>query len=314
MNGVTRYRLIRAALDVVTTFVPESRGRRKLDAIVDQDEKNEGCDLRGFEYRKLDMARGGGVHRFYHHPSERLNAPPLILLHGLTLDGRNFLEMKPLARDFELIAYDFPEQSELYTGNIDDFTTLLLDFLDVMKIDRFHLGGVSFGGMVAIRLAGTMTERVLSAAFISTRVPNYDPIARGQSRLTDEMVRDSSDATLAWLFEMARKQHLTGLSGAERERVAAIVRLKDITYYRQVAACSASYLGREDAERIACPSLLLLGTEDRLMPLATLVDFRECLPSIRIVVVPGGEHDMTLKQPDVILGHLGDFYASFSSS
>lgn len=310
MNGATQYRLLRLGLDVITALVPESLGRRRLGTIIDQDAKNVGFDLQGFEYRKLPMARGEGVHRFYHRQSERPGAPPLIFLHGLTLDGRSFFDYAPLARDFELIAYDFPEESDLYTGNIDDFTTLLLDFFEVRDIDRFHLAGVSFGGMVALRLAGTLGERLLSTAFISSRVPNYDPIAREQSRMTNEMVRDYSDTKLAWLFDIVRRGHLRGLEGAERDKVDSVVRLKHLAYYRQVAACAASYLGREDAERVQCPALLMLGTADRLMPLATLVDFRECLPSIRIVVVPDGGHDMTLKNPEVMLEHLQSFYSS----
>lgn len=89
--------------------------------------------------------------------------PPLLLLHGWTLDRRMWLPQLPLARHFTLVGVDrrgFGESTAPpdLASEPDD----VLRIADALGFDRFHLVGMSQSGRVAIAVAATAAERLLS--------------------------------------------------------------------------------------------------------------------------------------------------------
>src|SRR5687768_16470456 len=110
------------------------------------------------------LTRPDGV-RLYHelHGSEL--APPMILLEGMGGDIPGWRRNIPvLARELRVIAYDFRGN-----GNSDEppgpapMATFVDDTLAVLNevgVDRAHVYGQSFGGMVAQELALTHPDRV----------------------------------------------------------------------------------------------------------------------------------------------------------
>jgi 3-oxoadipate enol-lactonase len=110
----------------------------------------------------LTRPDGVGLYHEVHGPDD---APPLILLEGMGGDIPGWRRNIPvLARMLRVIAYDFrgngnsdepPGPATMQTF-VDD-TVAILDSLD---IERAHVYGQSFGGMVAQELALTRPERV----------------------------------------------------------------------------------------------------------------------------------------------------------
>jgi pimeloyl-ACP methyl ester carboxylesterase len=89
--------------------------------------------------------------------------PPLLLLHGWTLDRRMWLPQLPLARQFTLVGVDrrgFGQSTAPpdLASEPDD----VLRIADVLGFDRFHLVGMSQSGRVALAVAVTAAERLLS--------------------------------------------------------------------------------------------------------------------------------------------------------
>jgi pimeloyl-ACP methyl ester carboxylesterase len=89
--------------------------------------------------------------------------PPLLLLHGWTLDRRMWLPQLPLAHHFTLVGVDrrgFGQSTALpnLAGEPDD----VLRIADVLGLDRFHLVGMSQSGRVALAVADRAADRLLS--------------------------------------------------------------------------------------------------------------------------------------------------------
>jgi 3-oxoadipate enol-lactonase len=110
------------------------------------------------------LTRPDGV-RLYHELHEPVGAPPLILLEGMGGDIPGWRRNIPvLARELRVIAYDFRGN-----GNSDEppgpatmatFVDDTLALLDELEVDRVHVYGQSFGGMVAQEMALTRPDRV----------------------------------------------------------------------------------------------------------------------------------------------------------
>ena len=110
------------------------------------------------------LTRPDGV-RLYHELHGNEQAPPVILLEGMGGDIPGWRRNIPvLARELRVIAYDFrgngnsdePSGPVTMTTFVDDTLALL----DSLGVDRAHVYGQSFGGMVAQELALSNPERV----------------------------------------------------------------------------------------------------------------------------------------------------------
>jgi pimeloyl-ACP methyl ester carboxylesterase len=308
MLDVLKIRLARRAVALASRFVPRRAYEAKVARIIDQDAKNEGADLQGWEYLEVASSDGAFTHRYYHHPARVPGAPGIVFLHGLNLDGRNFLGMKDLAREHELFAYDFPEAAERYRGEIDDFAAMVDDFVDVMGLASYAVAGVSLGGMVALRHAGTRTLRRPGALIlISTMIPGSTELKREQTRIVSEVVESLEDYQLYWLWELIKTRQLLKATPEQRATTSKVLRPKRLSFYRQVAAALRNYDGLDDARRVTCPTLVLLGTRDGLITTASAAELREAIPHARIELIRDARHDLSLQRPALICGHVWSF-------
>jgi pimeloyl-ACP methyl ester carboxylesterase len=90
---------------------------------------------------------------------------PLLLLHGLAGSAANWVELLPaLTERFRVLALDMPGHAgsaPLPRGaGITDFARVAADLLDAEEVPVALVGGHSFGGLVALRLAQQRPELV----------------------------------------------------------------------------------------------------------------------------------------------------------
>lgn len=306
--GPAGLKLLNAFLTIAGRYIPRKRYQAAVDAILEMDAKNEGYDLQQWKYLVVPSADGTRSHRYYHLPSTKQDAPVLLLLHGLNLDGRTFRNMEQLAADYELIAFDWPEFSDHYRGRMDDYLLLLDDFVEVMGLRSFCLAGVSLGGMIAQLFASRRPAPLVRAVIlISTRIPGCFEDSLRVQRLTDDMIRAYEDYQLFWILERIGARFLKKLSPEDREGMIPILRQKKLAFIRQASAALRDYSGVEAARRIEQPVLLLLGTRDELMELESVADVRQWIPHAKIELIRGGNHTMAYLKGELIAEHIGNF-------
>ena len=81
--------------------------------------------------------------------------------------------------------------------------------------------------------------------------------------------------------------------------------------YGDFLACDAFNVTEQVGE-IAVSSLILCGTEDRMMPLKNSELLSDHMPGARLEVLPGAGHMMMAEQPDKVAGLLADFLGTIS--
>jgi pimeloyl-ACP methyl ester carboxylesterase len=105
------------------------------------------------------------------------SGPPLLLIHGFTLDGRMWDDQVPVfATSRRVVVPDLrgygrstlPSPARSYS-HVDD----LLTVLDALEIDRTDIVGLSMGGRTALELALTAPERVGRQALVDSALRGH---------------------------------------------------------------------------------------------------------------------------------------------
>ena len=110
--------------------------------------------------------------------SEKGNTP-IILLHGGPGSTHNYFELlDPLAKDRDVISYDqigcgnsfIPNHQELW--NLETWMNELNSLIDHLHLNKYHLLGQSWGGMLAIAYAIDKKPQGLQSLILSSTLPS----------------------------------------------------------------------------------------------------------------------------------------------
>ncbi|QGS51207.1 2-succinyl-6-hydroxy-2,4-cyclohexadiene-1-carboxylate synthase [Shewanella putrefaciens] len=142
--------------------------------------------------------------------------PVLVLLHGFLGTKADWLPLMPvLSQHFHCICVDLPghgdNQDELAPTELEGFSQCVenvIAHLDGLHIGQFHLYGYSLGGRIALHLANTYPQRLLSLTLESCH-PGLDDLEEKTTRASndalwaDRLMRLSSKEFLALWYQQA---------------------------------------------------------------------------------------------------------------
>lgn len=260
-------------------------------------------------------------------PEHDRGAQPLVFVHGLSGSWPNWLEQLPVfAATHRVIALDLPGfgHSPMPRGEISiaGYAQLLEKLLDRLGVDAAALIGNSMGGFISAELAIAFPQRVerlvlVSPAGLSThnhRGAVALPLVRTLERSllagtawlaskSDAVTRRARlrDATLSIVVRHPAK--LDSALAAEQLRGAGTAG------FVQALAAVLGYAIRERLPQIACPTLIVWGDRDLLIPVRDADDFAELIPGSRKVVFGDTGHVAMLERPKAFNALLAEFLA-----
>ena len=222
------------------------------------------------------------------------SGPSLVLINGLGLGRWGWFRQVPdLSRSLAVITFDARRKSDRGLG-VGDLAGDLADLLAHIGVNNAHVLGASLGGFVAQELALTRPELVAGLVLVSTGHGG-----RGQERMSPGAMGEMFGLGALSPKQAARR----GLEGATSERYRAenpdefewIVqkRLEDSpspASYNAQALAGARFDHSGDVGRIASPTLVIHGAEDRYVPPANARALAEAIPDARLVVLEGAGH------------------------
>lgn len=195
---------------------------------------------------------------------------------------------------------------------LHDMAQDTLAVLDARGVARAHVVGVSMGGMIAQRLALAAPQRVASLTSIMSSsgargLPSADPriVKTLLSRPASAAPQDVLDHYVR-LFTAIGSPDFRVPEAEMRDRILAGISrsYRPVGTMRQLLAVVADDQRARELPRIACPTLVLHGHADLLVPFACGEDTAQRIPGARLVGIPGMGHDLPPGVVTQLLSHL----------
>jgi len=190
------------------------------------------------------------------------------------------------------------KQSPAYTLN--DMADDTVGLLDALGIARAHIVGASMGGMIAQLVAARSGQRVLSLTSIMSSsgrrgLPGPTPAARSvllRSPASPQHRQQAVDRAV----DVFRTIGSPAFPTPERQLRAQIERALDRSVCpaglaRQMVAVVAGGDRTPLLRRINCPTLVIHGAADPLLPAACGADTARAIPGARLHLIEGMGHD-----------------------
>jgi pimeloyl-ACP methyl ester carboxylesterase len=229
--------------------------------------------------------------------NERGSGRPLLLLHPGYPSGRTDVSsavVEQLAQSFRVICPTHPgfgrADAPKWMTTVDDLAYLYLELLDVMELEDVVLVGSSFGGWIAAEIAVKSTS-VLSHLVL------VDPVG---IKVSDRETRDIEDIYAVvdqGLAELAYVDTSVGLIKSRDltrdltdDEILFLARSREATARYGWSPYLHDPKLRRRLRRIDVPSLVLWGTEDRVVNADYAKTFASSMSNGQFAEVPGAGH------------------------
>ena len=251
--------------------------------------------------------------------------PVVLFVHGLGGTWQNWLENIPeFAQEHRVIAVDLPGFGEspmpgwkITISRYGEWVDALLRELD---IEKAVIVGNSMGGFIGAEVAMKFPDCVdrlvlVSAAGLSIEHQRNDGIQR-----TLEVTENLAQYGFAWglsrvdaLVRRPRgRKLLMGFVAAHPDRLAPDLVLEQVKAAGKpgfVPALDAltSYPIRDRLGDIACPTLIVWGPKDMLVPIKDAHEFERLIADSKLVIYEETGHVAMLEQPERFNADLREF-------
>jgi pimeloyl-ACP methyl ester carboxylesterase len=261
--------------------------------------------------------------------------PPIVLVHGLGANWQSWLENIPvLAERHRVMALDLPGfgLSEMPTEqlSITGMARCVLATMDALGIDTGIVVGNSMGGFVGAEMALVAPERVEKLVLVSAAALWSEQLTARPTVVLNKLARSYSSWFYGqWKFAWRHPRlRLPALAGAGIRHPGAIP--SDLAFelmqgagtdgFADAVEALYDYRIRDRLPEIACPTLVVWGSHDPLVPVWYAFEYEDLIPHARVVVFRDTGHAPMLERPDrfnheleQFIGELGVGAADHSS-
>ena len=258
--------------------------------------------------------------------------PPLVFVHGLSGSWQNWLEQLPeFSRTHRCIAVDLPGfgrsamPKEKIT--ISGYGRWLDAFFAELDIEAAAVVGNSMGGFIAAETAIKFPHRIerlvlVSAAGLSIERRRNDTLQRTFEIFENvgQLVAAGFLSKADWFVRRPRgRRALLWFAVAHPDQMPAALAAEQMSGANKpgfVAALGAmtTYPIRDRLDDIRCPTLIVWGRKDLLVPLKDAHEFDRLIPDSRLVIYDDTGHVPQIERPERFNPDLQAFLAEQAST
>ncbi|MEU6484936.1 4-carboxymuconolactone decarboxylase [Streptomyces sp. NPDC046887] len=248
------------------------------------------------------------------------DAPVLVLGPSLGTTWHMWDRQIPeLTRQWRVVRFDLPGHGGAPAApapSVGELADRLLATLDELGVQRFGYAGCSIGGAIGADLALRAPHR-LAALVLVAASPRFGT--------ADEFRQRGAIVRANGLEPMARsapeRWFTPGFAAAQPaivEWAVQMVRTTDPGCYSAACEALAAFDVRAELGRIGVPTLVLVGSDDRVTGPAEARTLVAGIPDARLAVVPGASHLAPVEQPaavtDLLVRHLSSAWQPAADS
>lgn len=184
---------------------------------------------------------------------------------------------------------------------VEDMAADAAGLMDALGIAKAHIVGASMGGMIAQELAARYPDKALSLVSIMSTTGNPGlsrSTPEASARLTSRPPADAGiEAAVEFGLETARIVGSPAYPFDDDEMRARLRSDAERAVYpvgvaRQYAAVIASGDRRASVATIRCPTVVVHGADDPLVPVDGGEDTARTIPGADLRIIPGMGHDL----------------------
>jgi 3-oxoadipate enol-lactonase len=255
-----------------------------------------------------------GRHIYYERQGE---GPAVLFLHGAGSNGATWWQQLPafcarhtcITMDIRCFGRSVAPVQEFALNN---FVADAIAVLDREEVKRASLVGQSLGGFVGLKLSLDHPDRVAAFVACDSSLGINHPVLLdifAKRQITQRAVNVEQRSLGRWFLEnhpekaqlYAQINHFNpsahSIPSAEwGEALAALLQPDKLL---PVHALS----------RLACPTLLLVGSEDPIVPVAVMRELAELVEGSELAVIDDAGHSAYFEKPQEVNRHLLDFIA-----
>ena len=256
---------------------------------------------------------------------------PVVLIHGYPLNSDSWERQEPelLSAGYRVIRYDrrgFGNSSRPTIGfDYDTFAADLNALLDHLRLDDVVLAGFSMGTGEVTRYLGTYGSARVSRAVLFGAIPPFVLKTDDNPEGVDGAVFDGIKAAIvkdryAYFKDFFDNFYNVDKLAPERigeQALQASFNVAAGASPHASYACVDTWLTdfREDLPKIDVPTLVLHGTDDRILPFsATAARLGDLIADVTVVPVEGGPHNIGWTHSEEVNAALLGFLAGTTSA
>jgi pimeloyl-ACP methyl ester carboxylesterase len=226
-----------------------------------------------------------------------MSLPTVFILPGLLEDADAFHAVMTGLRDVAQVRV-----ADMTHG--DSIAALAKSALSQMPPGPVMLAGHSMGGYVALEILRQAPERVTKLALLNTNArPDSPESTENRRRLLALAERDFTEVIKALLPKLMIEAHVKdpALAGIITSMALAVGKE---AFRRQQEAIIGRIDSRPHLKAIRCPTLVIAGREDQLMPVEWLEELARGIPGARLHVIDNCGHMASMERPRAVIAEL----------
>jgi 3-oxoadipate enol-lactonase len=254
------------------------------------------------------------IHGSAIHFESQGDGPAIVFVHGLGGTSNVWhAQRATLSRYMRVVTFDLAgsgrSDKSKKTYSIDGWADDIAGLMDHLGLHDAVVVGHSMGTVIVQKFAAKYPQKakaiVLAGALVELTPPGKEAFTKRAETVESQGMIGVADQVLLGALSPGTRERNPALAGLVREMLLSNCPTCYAGHCRALIAGSA----RADQPRIACPTLLVVGDQDPVTPLAMQRQIAAAIANSKIRIVPDTAHLTMLETPGAFNTILLEFVA-----